>query len=262
VIEVKRLTAWSEVDGVPPLEERALVPPPPPPPEAVAWPAEALRTGKVPAPKLSDARLLAAVKAFDARSGFGEGLLGDDSERGCRGGQLVLRVPTRKVLLIPLAPERLAPAGLPADFAVEVSGSAATWGLAVSNGSGTATPCRATVLLSCLTDPGRVWVSSVGAAGSMRTYLGHASISGGTGAANTLLLVVRGGRTVEVYVNGAAVCDPLVLGQELTAPAVALEVQNLTTGDAFAEFASVRLWRADGLPTAEQRGATSPPKAN
>jgi hypothetical protein len=260
VAEIKRVTAWPNLDGVPPAEERLLVPPLPPPPDPLSWPADALLNAQAPAPELDRTRLLEEIRSFDSRSGFGEGLRSDGSERGYRDGKLVIRSGAARTHLVALAPDRLAASGLPGDFAVAATGSAGVWGLVLTNGPGSVETSRASVLLNARTKSGLVFASSLRAAGSMSRYTPHVAVRGGPGAINTLLLVVRGGRTVEVYVNGVAACDPLVLAQELTAPTATLEILSLP-GEV-SEFSGVALWRADGLPTAEQRGAVRPKRPN
>ena len=66
---------------------------------------------------------------------------------------------------------------------------------------------------------------------------------------NTLTAILRSGR-LEVYVNGVAVCDPLVLnvGIERAHPGLELNGEK-----ARAEFERITIWSADGLPTPEER---------
>jgi hypothetical protein len=78
-----------------------------------------------------------------------------------------------------------------------------------------------------------------------------------------LLVVVRG-RLVEVYVNGAAVCNPIVLDREIT-PAY-LNPAVLPDADAVkakkwtrAEFKRFTLWPAEVIPRPEARGAVARP---
>jgi hypothetical protein len=61
---------------------------------------------------------------------------------------------------------------------------------------------------------------------------------------------------VEVYVNGWAVCDPILLEKDIPAPHVALVCWNPTPRvGTTAEFQSVTLWSAASIPPLEKRGA-------
>jgi hypothetical protein len=55
---------------------------------------------------------------------------------------------------------------------------------------------------------------------------------------NTLLVILRGGQRLEIYVNGSAICPPIQLAQRL-APSV---VPNLVSWSRHAEFTRFRLW--------------------
>jgi hypothetical protein len=75
----------------------------------------------------------------------------------------------------------------------------------------------------------------------------------GAGGANTLLVVVRG-RQAEVYVNGVAVCDPILLTRDFTSGYLALGCGGMARS-AHYEIDSVTLWSAKDLPSLEKRGA-------
>lgn len=78
----------------------------------------------------------------------------------------------------------------------------------------------------------------------------HAAIKTGDDD-NTLLIVLRG-RELEVYVNGVAVCQPVQLDREF-APIRLLLAAYAQQKGATGEFKQVTIWRADGLPTPEER---------
>ena len=61
--------------------------------------------------------------------------------------------------------------------------------------------------------------------------------------------------TVEVYVNNVAVCDPIILDEEIASPTFALLGGVDEESGGSAEFERLTFWRADGLPTPEGRGA-------
>jgi hypothetical protein len=67
---------------------------------------------------------------------------------------------------------------------------------------------------------------------------------------NSLLTVVRG-RHLEVYVNGVAVCNPIVLDRDVTpgGPNPSL----ISQGFAKAEFERITVWSAEGVPTPAER---------
>jgi serine/threonine protein kinase len=77
-----------------------------------------------------------------------------------------------------------------------------------------------------------------------------------SGEAFNELFVVARGRVVEIYVNQIAVCDPVVLEQDLTPTVLALGV-FAQENEAQAEFERITVWPADGLPTPEPRGGVA-----
>jgi len=81
----------------------------------------------------------------------------------------------------------------------------------------------------------------------------HSAIKQGSGF-QTLLVVVRG-RLVEVYVNGVAVCNPVVVDRDFTPALAALAAFGREHG-ALVEFKSVTGWSANELPMPQSRGAT------
>jgi hypothetical protein len=73
------------------------------------------------------------------------------------------------------------------------------------------------------------------------------------GQQNTLLVILRG-RWLEAYVNQAAVCDPILLEQEIISAGIGLTASGAGKGSV-AEFTHVTVWPAVNLPTPDQRGA-------
>jgi serine/threonine protein kinase len=70
---------------------------------------------------------------------------------------------------------------------------------------------------------------------------------------NRLLVILRG-RQLEVYVNGVAACDPVLVPAALSPAQVRLSVHFPPKGGE-AEFERLTIWPADSLPTPEARGA-------
>jgi len=80
----------------------------------------------------------------------------------------------------------------------------------------------------------------------------HAAVKKGDDD-NALLVVMRG-RHLELYCNGAAVCDPVLLDDGLF-PIRPLIVARPSNKGSRVEFQRITLWPADDLPSLEARGA-------
>jgi hypothetical protein len=80
----------------------------------------------------------------------------------------------------------------------------------------------------------------------------HAAIKGGD-AVNRLIVIMHD-RVLEIYVNGVAVCDPVVVDRDFTPAVLALGALSHAK-EVRAEFDRVTVWPANGLPTPEARGA-------
>lgn len=78
------------------------------------------------------------------------------------------------------------------------------------------------------------------------------------GEPNELLVMIRG-RIVEVYVNGVARCQPLVLDQPVSSPRWGLFAHALGS-PVEVRFQRVTLWSARDIPPPQHRGAV-PPRA-
>jgi hypothetical protein len=148
------------------------------------------------------------------------------------------------------------------DFAVEVAGSVsgpkAQWGLSLGNAAGSVNPYHVNLIL-CNT--GQLVIESVVGNGASETLLpptAHPKIKTGDNQVNRLLAVVRRGRTLEVYVNGSTVCQPLVLKREVNTLALGVLARSAEPKGCVVEVVSVVGWASERLSTPEARGAVRP----
>ncbi len=229
--------------------ERPEVPAPPaavPPdePVAYAWPAELLRTGKVRAPDLSHVRPLFEDHFADPASGFPTGA-GPRGDKGYRNGRYFIEVEGRRLMYwrVPLRRAKGTPPE--GDLACQVVGRAqgrlARWGLGLMDRDAGPEAQRINVSIG---NPGRLRVVSGGKPLPGSEDVGHQAIHKGPNATNTLLVLLRG-RQLEAYVNGVAVCDPVLLGRSIPSPRLALLGAGGSPQGAVAEFESVTVWPAD-----------------
>jgi hypothetical protein len=221
---------------------------------AYAWPAELLRDGKVRAPDLSHVRPLFQDRFDDPASGFPSGP-GPWGNRGYRNGRYFIEAPGRRVAFcrVPLARAQPAPPG--DDFVCQVIGRArgplARWGLSVANRDGPGGGQRLNVSLG---NPGLLRVGRGGRPLPGLEDVSHPAIRKGPNVANTLLVVLRG-RQLETYVNGVAVCDPVLLDHAIPSPRLALLGAGATPQGGTAEFESITVWPAGSIPPLARRGA-------
>ncbi|HEV3263152.1 MAG TPA: serine/threonine-protein kinase [Gemmataceae bacterium] len=216
-----------------------------------AWPAEALRQGKIPAPDLRRVRPWFSDKFANSKSGFPV-----DADEGYQDRAYVVRVAGgRSEARIPL--DRAKPPNPAGAFACEVvgraQGRAARWGLAIADRSDTAVQVTIT-----LANPGVLWMRRAGRNGVQVKQLEpepgqHPAIKKGARTVNTLLVIVRG-RVLEVYVNGAAVCDPILLDWDMRTPQLWL-VGGRAAKVGIATFERVTVWPAKDILPVEKRGA-------
>jgi hypothetical protein len=156
----------------------------------------------------------------------------------------------------PAAPQ--APPGRPAyaGIACQVAGRVVTaqgrWGLAITDGPPIPKSPRTMITLN---NQGVLFVEDNKSESQPTTT--HPAIKK-AGGQNTLLVVVCG-RYLEVYVNGVAVRDPLVLDRALSSPTLALAAASARRVAATAEFDSITVWPADSVPPPDQRGAVPRP---
>jgi hypothetical protein len=261
--EIRGRTAWTRLDDVPPADRRLLAAAPPPPPDPLAWPAAELKAGTIAGPDLSQTRSLVEDHFNDPKSGFVVGRTSDGADHGYVGGdryQVVLAGAGTSHAY--LRPGRFVNQSLTEDMACEVigrvAGENARWGLGIQSFPGSLVAHRVVVMLQ---NNGELLVLEGPAEETpgRRLAVKHSKILPGD-AANRLATVLRGGRVLEVYVNGVAVCDPLVLDEPILSPRLSLVCLSPSAKGAVAEFLGVTVWPAEGLSTAEQRGAVRKPK--
>jgi predicted Ser/Thr protein kinase len=229
-------------------------------PVAYVWPAEALREGKVPAPDLSRVTPLLRDTFDNPASGFPRDR-GADGRKGYRGGKYFIDVAGRGRYLW-LAPLRKAKPAPPAgDFACQVvgqvKGAHARWGLTLMT---SAAEAQRRLLNVSLSSAGILYVGSLDGDVADKLISGvkmasHAAIKRGEQVDNTLLVVVRG-RHLEIYVNGVAVRQPILLERALPSPRLGLSCICGEADGCTAEFDSFTLWPADSIPSLQQRGAS------
>ena len=225
------------------------------------WPADALREGKVPAPDLSRVRAVFQDEFDDATSGFPRGQAPRGGFHGYRNGKYYIDIPGRGYSFWAVPLDRTKPASQLGDFACRLIGRArgekTRWGFAIITREESGETRRLTTWIS---DTGLLYLTEfIGPApGTHKTLLepaSHPAIKSGEDVFNTLLVVLRG-RQLEIYVNGVAVCDPLLLERAITSPRLALEGRGGTQKGGTAEFDSITIWPADSIPPLMARGAT------
>jgi predicted Ser/Thr protein kinase len=230
-------------------------------PVPYAWPADALREGKVPAPDFSRVRAVFQDEFDDSTSGFPRGQAPRGGFRGYRNGKYFIDIPGRGYSFWAVPLDRTKPAPQLGDFACRLIGRArgekTRWGFAIITREASGETHRLTTWIS---DTGLLYVTEyigpgVGTNKTLREPVSHPAIKSGEDVFNTLLVVLRG-RQLEIYVNGVAVCDPLFLERAISSPRLALEGRGGTQNGGTAEFDSITIWPADSLPSLTARGAT------
>jgi predicted Ser/Thr protein kinase len=246
---------WSKLSDVPPLTERQLAVDREPPP-SLAWPAKALAAGEIKAPTLDRPAVLPAFNLAILKKPFTVGTFSDGSTCAEKAGRYQVKLPKAMRHETPLMWGRTE-AGPLNDFACELVGTAGgrsgQWGLTIASPPGAAAPYRVTLMVR---NDGHLLVEKGRDDATLKRLpaLAHSAIRAGPRASNTLLAVVRG-RTVEVYVNKVAVCDPISLEEEIASPTFALQSGEDDDKGGLVEFERLTFWRADGLPTPADRGA-------
>jgi serine/threonine protein kinase/Tfp pilus assembly protein PilF len=222
------------------------------PPPALAWPAEPLRKGQWDAPDPGEAKPWLAADFTNK-----EGGLPTASDRGYRNGVYSLHVAgaEQTSAALPLNPADTKERGgaFVCEAVGKVIGPNGRWGLLIGQDG----EDQLGVTLSV---PG-VLFGRIGPKGELKQLEPepgrHPAIRRGMkglSGRNRLLIVVSG-RYAEVYVNGKAACDPVVLEKELTNPQVGLLCAGFRAKGATAEFESVVVRPAGSLPPPEKRGA-------
>jgi thiol-disulfide isomerase/thioredoxin len=220
-----------------------------PRPVLVRWPAEALTQGRIPAPDLARLTPLWRESFDDPRSGWYQGK-DQEVDIGYQDGNYHIRV-------VPGGRGRYtdAPRGGWADFACEVVGRiqeppTGGWKLALvtdqpiqNRGVGIIVNSAGQLTLEAYEhDPEKGRGPKVG------PFL-HPAVKK-AGRANALLVVARG-RQLEVYVNGRAVCDPVLVDRDFTPARLVLGAFSEGKG-ANVELERITVWPLQGVATQQE----------
>jgi hypothetical protein len=247
--------AVSVVPEAPKPPEVTHVPPVAPPERPLAWPAEALGQSKVRAPDLGKVKPLLRYDFSHRDSGWPVGVHPRIAvERGYANGTYFLKA-TKRLSFFEGRGDHFS------EFACELAGRVKgpgpliSWGLHLGNGAHGEQ--RRTLILRIGRDglhiaPGKGDGEEVDMPAA--EAVAHPAIWPAE-EVNRLLVVLRG-RQLEVYVNGVAVCDPILVPADLSPAFVALFAQFGPRGGEV-DFERLTVWPADGLPTPEARGAVA-----
>ncbi len=228
---------------------------------ACTWPAAALREGKIAAPDLSKVKPVFQDEFNDPTSGFprgkGQGFRGP---HGYRNGKYYIEMPGRGSYywIAPLRRvlDRVKPAIRLDDFACRLVGQAtgtkARWGLCFLERETEGEQQRR--LIIAISNSGLLHVTSGSINKPIQEPVAHSAIKKGEKVFNMLLVVLRG-RQLELYVNGVAVCDPLLLERAIPSARLALDCNSTSSQGSSAEFDDIIVWPADSIPSLESRGA-------
>jgi hypothetical protein len=251
--EFRRLAIWS-AEGVPTPEERlrsGQVPLKEAPKPAFAWPADALRDGRVPAPDLRAIKPRFNDDFSDPKSGWPDGKSPPDAggwslEYGYEKGKYRFVMPTA-----PGGGGAQAPWGKHSNFALEVTGRVAnpeaqSWNFALQ------TEDRKRDVAVFVRSDGKLDVEFRGEGWSNSRLFGpfkHVALKK-PDEFNRVLVVMRDKR-MELYINGVAACDPIALEHSVSPALMSIGL----SGDkgARVEYERVRIWSADEIPTPEER---------
>ncbi|MCY2987065.1 MAG: bifunctional serine/threonine-protein kinase/formylglycine-generating enzyme family protein [Planctomycetota bacterium] len=216
-----------------------------------AWPADALREGRITAPDLSKVKPRFDDDFADRRSGWQQGKRDPDKdgwsiEYGYNKGKYFIQMPTAAGgggVSNPLGKEH--------DYVVRAVGRLASpeaenWHLSLE------TEDKIRNVAVWVRSNGKLDVEFRGEGWSRsRPFppFSHFALKQPE-AFNALTVVVRD-QTMELYVNDIAVCDPIVLEQSINPGVIWLGIG----GDKGAriEFERVSIWSAEALPTPEER---------
>jgi serine/threonine protein kinase len=236
-------------------------PPPDKQPQMVVytWPVASLRNGAVKLTALKELKPLLIEKFADAKGGLPAGNT-ENLEKGYLKGKyvFVFRGPGHDLSEIPA--DRL-PASLTGNFAAEVGANAfgilTRWGIVIGDRDHAATTPIAVLILGS----GYVYVGpdprGAGPKVLEVTAVRHPAVHepGKAQDARNFLQVLVKGRYLEIYVNGIAVIDPVVLPRPISTPRLSLFAATNRGKGAHIDFESVALWPASGIPSLEMRGA-------
>jgi serine/threonine protein kinase/WD40 repeat protein len=208
-VEFERITVYS-LDGV-----STPSAPLPKPGAPFAWPADALREGRIPAPDMKNAKRL----YHHAQHVVENKAAGAGNYPG---------------------------SGSYTNFACQITGRTLApglgWGLGICDGKK-----KPDLAVSVMTD-GTINIRRA-FYNQVRPAFSHAAIKKGK-EFNTLLLVVRG-RTMEVYVNSIAVCDPLPMDKEIVDVIMWLHFHAVDKNKF--DFKDFTVWSAENIPTPAER---------
>lgn len=252
-VEFRNLSAWSAEDV--PIPAERLAKKEAPVKDALktsfAWPVDLLQGGKILAPTLGDKKPLKEDNFTDAKSGWG---VGRDTggagvvERGYKDGKYFMRNEYDG-----WSSWRNGAFGSFPEMVCEVEGRCdsptSAWALMLDD------PGKNSHLIRVRGD-GTLRVSSFDGKTHQPLFQGkHDAIKRGTDF-NKLMVIHRAGR-LEIFVNGVAVCDPVVVPKHLAAER---HVTLYVSGKAMAEFQRLKIWSPEGLATPEERlAALAPP---
>jgi hypothetical protein len=221
-------------------------------PLQLAWPSDLLRAGKIHNPPLKGVKPTFDDEFKNPRSGFPRGKA-PKGDHGYTGGKYVVRLKG--------GPAHVAwnsPASHLTNVACRVNARvtgdpAGSWGLFLNNYQ------QKRGIVVAIDGEGKLWVKpspweAEKQRGPQVGPVTHPAVKGGD-AINRLLVVVHN-RVVEIYVNGVAVCDPVVVDRDFTPAVLALGAFSREK-EVRAEFERVTVWPADGLPMPEARGAVA-----
>lgn len=226
---------------------------------AYIWPAEALRTSKVRAPDFRGVAPLFDDQFDDPASGFPRGKGVGGGERGYRNGRYFIELPGRSLLFWRVPLQHARPAPPQGDFACQVTGRAQgrfmRWGLSILGRGAEGERERLNISIG---NPGLLRVAFRRGVLPGLDDVSHQAIIRGANVSNNLLVIVRG-RQLELYVNGAAVCDPVLLEHAIPSPQLGLLGMGGSQRGGTAEFERITIWPTDSVPALPKRGAVPKP---
>lgn len=217
--------------------------------KAFAWPADALREGRIPLPDVSTAKLLKGDEFDNISSGWPQDKLETQEgtiQRGYKDATYFLKkdfdggVSVRSTQFTGFS-----------TFVCQLDGrvvddQAANWELSFGNEQ----QRKAISIKLNAAGKLKVAVAEDGVDEQEPIFTGtHAAIRKGN-EFNRLAVIYTADR-LEVYVNGVAVCDPLTVPVRLQPVNIALGLSG--SGKSTAEFRHLTVSSADGLPTPEER---------
>jgi serine/threonine protein kinase len=220
------------------------------------WQADDLRLGKIAAPDFSDQEaILDADFAIPEKRLVGTEITTEYFDRSFKDDRYVIRHKGTTTVRSLFSTEPCS--RLTQSFAIEVTARVVgsrwvsdSWGLVVAGPEegGFSLKLSRGGYLTLLGPPKKITAFP----GFRPAPIAHTKID--TGDSDNTLLVVLKGRNLEIYVNGGAVVQPVILDRDLLPCDVLLGYYPHVAGSQV-EFRRVRLWSADKLPPLAERGA-------